>query len=133
MADNRKRWIAPVLWGFLLISLSLMPGGQGNVLLFGIPHIDKIGHFGIYAIWCFLILYAWRGNSQLSEMKRIRLTFLFATLAGVMLEFGQATITMGRSFEVTDMIANAAGALAGVTGWRLVSGNDLIKGSSKSS
>jgi VanZ family protein len=119
MADNRKRWIAPILWGMLLISLSLMPGGQGNILLFGIPYIDKIAHFGIYAIWCFLILYAWKGNSRRSELARMWITFLVAAMTGVLLEFGQATLTMGRSFEIADMVANAAGALAGVVFWRV--------------
>ena len=119
MPENRKRWIAPILWGLLLIALSLMPGGQGNLFLFGIPHIDKIGHFGIYAVWCFLILYAWKGNSQLSENKRLWITFLLAALTGVLLEFGQSTITMGRSFEVPDMMANAAGSLVGVILWKL--------------
>ena len=52
------RWLPPVLWGLVIFVLSLMPGGQGNMLLFGIPHFDKVGHFGMYAIWAFLIFMA---------------------------------------------------------------------------
>lgn len=105
------------MWGILLAALSLMPGGQGKFLLFGIPHIDKIGHFGMYAIWTFLVYHAWFGNSFLSPKKIMLLTFFFGTMTGVLLEFGQYAMTLGRSFEIGDMIANGVGSLLGsITG-----------------
>ena len=101
------------MWGILLAVLSLMPGGQGEFLLFGIPQIDKIGHLGMYTIWTFLVYRAWVGSSFFPAKKIMFLTFFFGTLTGILLEFGQYAMTFGRSFEVADMIANAVGSLLG--------------------
>jgi VanZ family protein len=108
-----RRWIPPVMWGILLAVLSLMPGGQGEFLLFGIPHIDKIAHLFMYTVWTFLVYQAWTGNSHLSAKKIMFLTFLLGTLTGILLEYGQYFMTLGRSFEVADMIANGIGSLLG--------------------
>lgn len=102
-----------MLWGILLAVLSLMPGGQGEFLLFGIPHIDKIGHFGMYAVWAFLVFLAWKSNSNRSSTRVMWYTFLLGTLTGVFLEYGQYIMTLGRSFEFLDMVANGIGALLG--------------------
>lgn len=109
-----------MLWGILLAILSLMPAGQGNLLLFGIPHIDKIAHFGMYGVWTFLVFRAWSGTSYIPFMKLIWLTFLLGTLTGVLLEYGQYVTTVGRSFEIADMIANAVGSFAGVWAAQLI-------------
>lgn len=113
MVKKISRWIPPVLWGILLAVLSLMPPGQTDFFLFGIPFIDKIGHFGMYAIWTFLVFLAWKGNSFLSDEKVMWLTFIFGTLTGAGLELVQNTMFIGRTFEFWDMIANGAGSLAG--------------------
>lgn len=113
MMKTYTRWIPPVLWGILLAILSLMPGQQGTMFLFGIPHIDKIGHFGMYAIWALLVFLAWRGQSSFSLNKTLWLTFIFGLIAGILLELGQLVMSAGRVFEVYDIIANTLGTLAG--------------------
>lgn len=90
-----------------------MPGKQGDFFLFGIPHIDKFAHFGMYAVWAFFVYYAWNGNSALNKVSIMWLTALAGLLVGMLLEFGQDATRMGRSFEVMDMVANGIGALAG--------------------
>ncbi len=90
-----------------------MPGGQGNMLLFGIPHFDKVGHFGMYAIWAFLIFMSLSGYPLLSKRKAFWTSVLLGAFAGVALEYGQYFMHQGRSFELADMIANAFGALIG--------------------
>lgn len=112
MMKNKWRWIPPVIWGILLAILSLMPAGEGK-FLFNIPHIDKMAHFGMYGIWAFLVVYAWTSNSSLPSNKVMWLTFLFGTLLGILLEFGQYTITYGRSFEIGDIVANGVGSIMG--------------------
>ena len=107
------RWLPPVLWGLVIFVLSLMPGGQGNMLLFGIPHFDKVGHFGMYAIWAFLIFMALSGYPIISKTKAFCISVLLGAITGVALEFGQYFMHQGRSFELADMIANAFGALVG--------------------
>lgn len=107
------RLLPPVLWGLVIFVLSLMPGGQGDMLLFGIPHFDKVGHFGMYAIWAFLIFMALSGSPLLSKTKAFWISVLLGACTGVALEYGQYFMHQGRSFELADMIANAFGALMG--------------------
>jgi len=107
------RWLPPLLWGLVIFILSLMPGGQGNMLMFGIPHFDKVGHFGMYAIWTFLIFIALAGYPRFSKAKAFSTSVLLGTITGVALEYGQYFMHQGRSFELADMIANAFGALIG--------------------
>ncbi len=120
-----------------------MPGGQSDLMLFGIPHFDKIGHFGMYAVWALLVYYAFSGlfvfNSRrphdLSGGAGSALRFDFRNaffismlvvgLIGVALEFAQFYIARNRSFEVADMVANAGGAIVGAfAGWK---GKRLLK------
>lgn len=107
------RLLPPVVWGLVIFVLSLMPGGQGNMLLFGIPHFDKVGHFGMYAIWAFLIYMALSGYPLLSPGKAFWTSVLIGAITGVALEYGQYFMHQGRSFELADMIANAFGAVIG--------------------
>lgn len=90
-----------------------MPGGQGNRILFGIPHFDKIGHFGMYAIWTFFIYRAFSHHAVTSSGRSVFYTVLLGAVTGVALEFGQLYMNQGRSFEMADMVANAVGALCG--------------------
>jgi len=107
------RWLPPILWGLVILILSLMPGGQGNMMLFGIPHFDKVGHFGMYAVWTLLFFRAIQGNPGLSPKRSFWISALVGALTGAVLEFGQYFMGQGRSFELADMAANAFGALVG--------------------
>jgi len=113
MMKRKFQWIPPILWGLLTAVLSLIPGGPGNFQLFGVPNIDKIGHFGMYGVWTFLIFYALSGYPGISLRRAFWITFILGTLVGVVLEFGQYAMTLGRSFEINDMIANGFGSLIG--------------------
>jgi len=116
--SRKFRWLPPILWGLLIIILSLIPGGPGNLQLFGIPHIDKIGHFGMYAVWAFLVFRAFFAGGSIAQNKSMWFSFLILTLIGVTLEFGQDLLTDYRSYEVADMMANGLGALIGsLVGW----------------
>jgi len=111
------RWLPPFIWGLVILVLSLMPGGPGNMQLFGIPHFDKIGHFGMYAVWTFLVFRAFSFNSSRPATQWLWISVIIGAAVGVALEFGQLTMHQGRSFELADMLANAFGAgIGAVTG-----------------
>ena len=119
MSSQFIRWLPTILWGTLILVLSMMPGEQSKLMMFGIPHFDKIGHFGMYAIWAFLMYYALSGHSGRSLRNAFLISMVVCALTGVALEFGQYYIASGRSFEVADMLANAAGAILGAfVGWK---------------
>ena len=113
MMKGKYFWLPPVLWGCLIIVLSLLPGGKTHLQLFGIPHADKIGHFGMYAIWSFLIYQAFVRPENISRSKAFWSTILLSSLIGIVLEYAQNTVTIGRSYELADMVANALGAVTG--------------------
>ena len=106
-------WVFPVLWGGIILILSLLPGGRGPLIMFGIPHFDKIGHFGMYAVWAFFLYYAFRKKSVVTFSNAFWYSFMIISLIGIILEFAQDTITQGRSFEYADMLANTFGAFVG--------------------
>lgn len=86
----------------------------------GIPYFDKIGHFGMYGIWTFLIFNAFSGNQNISLQRAFWSTFILGTLIGILFEYIQYAMQLGRMFEVDDMIANGLGSLLGaLIGWRL--------------
>jgi VanZ family protein len=119
------RWLPAVLWGAVIVILSMMPGGQTDLMVFGIPHFDKIGHFGMYAMWAILVYYGFSGMVGMSFRNAFLISLTLCGLIGVLLEFGQYYLAQDRSFEVADMIANAAGAIGGAfVGWK---GKKLLK------
>ena len=86
-----------------------------------------MAHFGMYGVWTFLVFRAWNNHSRISTQNIMWLTFLFSTLTGLILEIGQTTITVGRIFELSDIVANAAGSLAGVFAGRLFSKKIIVR------
>lgn len=113
MGIGKLHWILPVLWGVLISILSLMPAGQIGMQLFGIPYIDKIGHFGMYGVWAFLIYRSMLSLEGMSGVQTFWFTMAIAASIGIMLEIGQHFFHTGRVFEIWDMIANLAGSLLG--------------------
>ncbi len=111
--NGKYRWFPPIGWGVLITILSLIPGGAGNLPLFGIPYADKIGHFGMYAIWAFLFSRSFTARPGSTPTGSFWKAFILCTLIGILLEFGQDFLRSGRSYEIADMLANGLGALAG--------------------
>lgn len=110
------RWIPAIVWGLLLVTLSLLPGGGGNFIFLNIPHLDKLAHAGIYAVWAFLILHAVTGQKKDISVTKKWQVVVFTTFVGMLLELGQLSLTIGRSLEIWDMIANGIGSLLGIWG-----------------
>ena len=100
-----------VMVGLAILVLSLLPGGPGGFTFLGIPHFDKVGHFGMYGIWGYLLALSMKkpGEPHPPFLRPV----LIGAGVGILLEFGQRWMHQGRSFEVADMLANALGALIG--------------------
>lgn len=107
--------LPPMVWGMIIFTISLMPGGAGGMNLFGIPHFDKVGHFGMYGIWVFLMMMAWHPKNADGSFhfESTYIPLCLGILVGIGLEFFQLWMHQGRSFELADMVANALGAVAG--------------------
>jgi VanZ family protein len=101
----------PVLWLALICYALFIPAKELPVKpLFKIPHFDKMVHFGLFFILCFLLL---------RPFKRVKLKYyLMATLISIvfsgLLEFSQQIFSKSRSSDIYDFMANTLGILFAV-------------------
>lgn len=100
----RVLWLAAVT---MVIVLTCMPASSPVIkALDTLPVSDKVEHLAAYLALAFV--------PALHERRRVlvRIAVLLVVL-GVALEFGQM-LSEGRSFDVSDMVANLCGVVAGV-------------------
>lgn len=98
----------------LITALSLWPSdGLPDIKLF--PYADKLIHAGMYAGFTFLMLWAW--PRELSGAKQF-LPLLIVIAWGFFMEVLQQYSHLGRSFDLTDELANSLGFLPGWICWR---------------
>ncbi|WP_121099987.1 VanZ family protein [Litorimonas taeanensis] len=75
-------------------------------------NMDKVLHFGAYFTVCGLALLA-------RFSKRALITVFAVILMGVIIEFLQGTMNIGRSISFWDAVANSAGAFLAFSIWLL--------------
>jgi len=110
----------------LITALSLWPSDNlPDVVLF--PYADKFIHTGMYAGFTFLMLWAWPQN--FIGFKQF-LPFLLVMVYGFFMETLQRISFLGRSFDLSDELANSLGFFPGWIFWKFV--NYLKKPSSDS-
>ncbi|MGI9239360.1 MAG: cyclic nucleotide-binding domain-containing protein [Verrucomicrobiales bacterium] len=87
--------------GFIFIIMGSLTGGKGASI-----ELDKLVHGTGYALLGMLVIMGLPPKWYIPALAGI-------VLAGVGLEYAQATVVKGRSFDVSDATANAKGLLAG--------------------
>jgi VanZ family protein len=108
---QNRPWIlvAAVGWTLLILALCTVPGKDFPEI--NIISIDKIGHFGIFAVFGWL----WMRVYTLSDLaRRSRYVFVGGLAYAVLTEIYQGIMPFGREADLWDAAANAAGLLAGV-------------------
>lgn len=96
--------------------LSLLPPNDlPTVELFA--GADKVVHFGMYFI--FALLGCW---TSLTESPRFHFVFILPAAIGwgFVMEILQLSMQIGRSFSWFDILANSAGAMAGILVYRII-------------
>jgi len=78
--------------------------------------VDKLGHFGLFAIWSILLLFAYSHKNPQYSLKNLLSIVTFGVLYGLLLETGQLWVP-GREFSWPDMAANSSGSLLGALGF----------------
>lgn len=82
-----------------------------RVYWLNIPHFDKLIHAGIFAVLC-ITAYLWLSHHFASSEKKIALIIvLLMAIYGVVIEFIQAELIEGRSFEKLDILADFTGCI----------------------
>lgn len=109
--------MAAAAWSLCIFYLSVMRVPQLKPIQ--IQYIDKVAHFFMYGILCFLLFFAVRNGKSLEIKKKIFIivgTFLY----GFCIEMVQYKFFPSRSFEISDIVANLTGVLSAVFIYRFL-------------
>jgi VanZ family protein len=110
-------------WPLVIAAVGLLAGlGLAeNEMLAATPSHDvndKFLHFAAFGVLNLLLCYAVGPNPTARYLKtRILAATAVTAGIGVLTEYAQQYLTAGRSFEVMDMVAGAAGAVAMALWW----------------
>ncbi|MDG1724293.1 MAG: VanZ family protein [Bacteroidia bacterium] len=103
--------IFATIWTIFIVSFCLLPSSIfktfSSMSLF---QLDKIIHILLY----FVFVQLWALNLKKEEQKNKIIILLIGIAYGVIIEYLQITMNMGRNFEIGDMIANTIGCILGV-------------------
>ena len=114
-----KKNLYSILVALLLLYLSLTNSEKFQKSpLVNIPFMDKIVHFAMYFIMMSVIIIEHRKSLRNSGK-----LFLFALIPlsyGILMEILQATLTVTRTGDFYDALADAAGILVSIVLWLLV-------------
>ncbi len=103
-----------IVWALLIATLVLLPGRNMPQLGSAIISVDKAVHASLFFVLTFLMnvgfakqsSYPWLRNKAF--LYTFILSIAYATIVEVMQLFSE-----GRSFEISDMVANISGCFAG--------------------
>ncbi len=107
----KRKYVYLSVWVLVIIVLSLMPKsslGIKRVKLF--ENSDKIVHFMMYAILTILAIMALKKRDVCTK-RCLTIISIFSIFLGVLMEFLQEYLDIGRSFDTFDILANTTGVL----------------------
>lgn len=90
---------------------------SSNIPAVNFPSIDKIVHFcfhfGFTISWILFFKKELKGKAP-DDYKAYLISFIFSVFFGITIEILQSVLTTTRASDVSDVLANALGALFGV-------------------
>lgn len=115
-----KYFWKPLLWLAIICYALFIPADDLPLEpFFRIPHFDKIVHFGLFFVFCILLL---------RPFKRLKLNYyllapLISIVLSAILETSQHVLSASRNSDIKDFIANSLGALTSVMIYYLLISN----------
>ncbi|MFT5055366.1 MAG: glycopeptide antibiotics resistance protein [Pseudoalteromonas distincta] len=110
MQLKRALFVA-IAWTALIASSCLMPASAFKAFTFdSIFQLDKILHLTLYYV--FIVL--WSLVSKVITVRQKYVLLIVGIAYGVLIEVLQAAMSLGRSYELDDIIANTIGCVLGV-------------------
>lgn len=110
------RIILLAVYAGCIVALSLLPPND-------LPHVqlfagfDKVVHFLMYFL--FSVLLSWTLKTEVRSYRLVAV--ILASVAwGIMMEYMQRSMHLGRSFSWYDVLANCTGVISGVILYQLV-------------
>jgi len=112
-----KKNIFSVLIALAILYLSLASSDNFDSVQIDLPWLDKIVHFGMYLTLTSAILF--ENRSLMNTKGRIFLAAIIPFLYGILIEALQM-LTISRSGNIADALADLAGILVSIFIWLLV-------------
>ena len=110
----KKELLPAILWALLILYFSGSATINLPESLSDILSIDKVGHFGIYGIFTFLLLYGIPQVISIFPKKEMRIALIISIFYGISMEIMQYAFFPSRYFEYLDIIANIIGSFTGL-------------------
>jgi len=108
-----KYYLPALIWSVVILVLSAKAGINLPESIFDLIAMDKLGHFGVYAILTGVVLWG-TGKNNIPLTSKIGLkAVVFSGVYGILMELMQYFFFPGRYFEYLDIIANIIGAICG--------------------
>ncbi len=94
----------------------MLPGNSLKPLMaFPFSFVDKLAHFFVFMILSiFFFADIKKDNKNISNTKALLIVLLISLFYGIIIEILQSVLTIDRSGELFDILANMLGVLTGV-------------------
>jgi VanZ like family. len=118
-----KSYWKSLLWAAVVLGLSTMSGQKVNEIPFmGIPNMDKVAHFTMYFIFCYLLISDTSKNKEkpLYWRKSVLISLSIAILFGGCMELLQEIPSLQRSTDFVDFTANSLGATCAALSYKRI-------------
>jgi len=104
-----------IVWSFVILFLSNMPGGSiHRVSFIEIPHLDKFVHFSMYFILTTLFYSDTFKKAKIENKKTIFYIIIVSIFYGVLMELFQKYFADHRSADIFDALANTIGVFSAI-------------------
>lgn len=112
------RALLAACWTLVILALcwlprTMIPANEGAARPFSIPHLDKVIHAGIFAV--FAILWMRVGDSP----RRGRWVLVAGLALAALSELGQEIPIVNRDAGLADGLADGLGVVAGILGYEV--------------
>ena len=109
-----KSFIPALIWAVVIFFLSTTAGINLPETWLDFLSWDKIGHFTVYGILTFLLLFGFCKKNKKRNKQFTVLAVLGSSLYGILLEWVQYSFFPMRYFENLDILANIIGSFIGL-------------------
>ena len=110
-------FIPAFIWLIISIILLTLPANDlPHNGLFDLPNFDKLVHFGMFFLLTVLFCFPFSQRvTEISSVKSIFYKVVFCViLYGIVMEFVQKFYTVGRNFDLIDIVFDSIGSFAGL-------------------
>ncbi len=119
-------FLPAIIWGAVIfVIISLPPSAVPPTDKIGIPHIDKIIHFGIFFVFGSLLVFGFFRLGH-KHIKYIFFSILIGFSYGAFTEYLQYCCFTGRHGSIADFIADGFGTVFGTLFMLMVSKIDYL-------